>query len=89
MQHLRYLTLYIVGSLVIITEMLAAYVLQPSSTLWLMLILLVLVAVVTLVGIVVQMAARRAVLVARSAAQGTRASLTAKVMTTGVAAVRE
>ena len=55
MQHLRYLTLYIVGSLVIITEMLAAYVLQPSSTLWLMLILLVLVAVVTLVGIVVQM----------------------------------
>ena len=35
--------------------MLASYVLQPSSTLWLMLILLVMVSVVTLVSIVVQM----------------------------------
>ena len=55
MHHLRYLTLYIVGSLVIVTEMLASYVLQPSSTLWVMLILLVLIAVVTLVSIFVQM----------------------------------
>lgn len=55
LQHLRYLTLYIVASLVILTEFMWSYVLHPASTLWSIVILLALVAVLTLVTVVVQM----------------------------------
>ncbi|HEX9483497.1 MAG TPA: hypothetical protein VF929_02915 [Gemmatimonadaceae bacterium] len=55
MQHLRYLTLYIVASLVILTELIWSYELHPVSTLWLLAILLVFAAVVVLLTVVVQM----------------------------------
>ncbi|MEO8620653.1 MAG: hypothetical protein ABI625_06285, partial [bacterium] len=55
LQHLRMLSIYIVISLVLLTELIWSYELHPASTLWMAVILIALAAVVTLVSVVVQM----------------------------------
>ena len=55
MQHLRLLSIYIVISLVLSTELIWSYALHPASTLWVVVILIVIAAVVVLLSVVVQM----------------------------------
>jgi len=55
MQHIRLLTLYIIGALAIVTELIWSYQLHPSSALWLIVIMLVISAMAVLVTVAVQM----------------------------------
>jgi chromate transport protein ChrA len=55
LQHLRMLSIYIVASIALMTELIWSYELHPASTLWLSIILIAIAAVGTLLSIVVQM----------------------------------
>lgn len=55
LHHLRHLTVYVVVSLVIVTQLMASYTLRPVNVLWVMVILLVVAAVVLLVSLVIEM----------------------------------